>query len=62
MPSQDGNKRTALLAAGVFLRRNGYKLRLAQVVGDDSIRRAIADAHIDIATNAMTCGRAREFL
>lgn len=50
-PYQDGNKRTALFATDMFLRRNGYQLQSA-AGGDDN--KALADAHVCVATREWT--------
>ncbi len=36
-PFIDGNKRTAFLAAGVFLRINGYRLTVSQIEAVDAV-------------------------
>ncbi|MCJ1345140.1 hypothetical protein MMC31_003345 [Peltigera leucophlebia] len=47
---QDGNKRTALLAADMFLKLNGYRLRHIPLVRD-RVGNGLADAHVAVTTN-----------
>lgn len=48
---QDGNKRTALLAADMFLRINGYKLREGELMTRDELDHRLKNAHVATATN-----------
>ena len=48
-PYQDGNKRTALLAADMFLKINGYKLQDTPMA-NDAINDSIATAHVAVTT------------
>ena len=50
---QDGNKRTALLAADMFLKINGYKLQKIPLQ-HDSNNRVLAEAHAAVCTNKWT--------
>ncbi|PVH74071.1 hypothetical protein DL98DRAFT_605784, partial [Cadophora sp. DSE1049] len=47
---QDGNKRTALVAADMFLKINGYKLQDTPM-GYDRVNDGIAMAHVEVATS-----------
>ncbi|KKK14317.1 hypothetical protein ARAM_000780 [Aspergillus rambellii] len=42
----DGNKRTALLAADMFLNINGYRLQNVPFADDPFNKAALADAHV----------------
>ena len=44
----DGNKRTGMVAALVFLRRNGYQLQ-KDVFSDDDAAKSFAEAHTAVA-------------
>jgi death-on-curing family protein len=48
---QDGNKRTALIAANMFLQINGYKLQKVPFQEHDEANRPIAEAHVAVVTN-----------
>lgn len=50
---QDGNKRTALVAADMFLKINGYKLQKTPLQSDD-VRRSLEQALVAVCTNAWT--------
>lgn len=50
---QDGNKRTALLAADMFLKVNGYYLQKVPT-GEDSRNKDLANAHVAVVTNQWT--------
>ncbi|KAJ5731812.1 DOC family protein [Penicillium malachiteum] len=50
---QDGNKRTALLAADMFLKINGYYLQKVPFA-EDINNRGLADAHVAVVTNQWT--------
>ncbi|KAI9676748.1 MAG: hypothetical protein M1829_002843 [Trizodia sp. TS-e1964] len=50
---QDGNKRTALVAADMFLKINGYRLQETPVA-QDSVNTDLAAAHNAICTNHWT--------
>lgn len=50
---QDGNKRTALLAADMFLKINGYALQKTPLQ-PDAVNQALTDAHLAVCTNAWT--------
>jgi len=47
---QDGNKRTALLAADMFLKINGYQLQKTPLA-DDPVARGITEAHVAVVTH-----------
>ncbi|KAF1962573.1 DOC family protein [Byssothecium circinans] len=47
---QDGNKRTALVAADMFLKMNGYKLQQTPLQPDQNLE----NAHVAVCTNAWT--------
>lgn len=47
---QDGNRRTALLAADMFLKINGYRLQKTPMA-EDAVNQAIADAHVAVVMN-----------
>lgn len=54
---QDGNKRTALLAANMFLKINGYLLQEVPFETEDAdgrVNQSIANAHVAVCTNAWT--------
>ncbi|KAH7168009.1 DOC family protein [Fusarium sp. MPI-SDFR-AT-0072] len=46
---QDGNKRTALVAANMFLQLHGYQLREALFISDENDEQ-IKEAHVAVAT------------
>ncbi|KAK2746004.1 hypothetical protein FQN55_005826 [Onygenales sp. PD_40] len=48
----DGNKRTALIAADMFLKINGYYLQRVPFI-EDTHNRGLQDAHVAIVTNRM---------
>ncbi len=50
---QDGNKRTALLAADMFLKINGYYLQKVPFA-EDTHNKALANAHVAVVTNQWT--------
>lgn len=52
-PFQDGNKRTALVAADMFLKINGYTL-LNRPFANDPNNKALANAHVAVVTNQWT--------
>lgn len=52
-PFQDGNKRTALVAADMFLKINGYTL-LNGPFANDPNNKALANAHVAVVTNQWT--------
>jgi len=61
---QDGNKRTALVAADMFLKINGYKLQKVQLQANDTndrVNQSIADAHVAVCTSAWTAEQLRQF-
>ena len=47
---QDGNKRTALVAADMFLKMNGYKLQKTPLAKDE-ISHGITKAHVAVVTS-----------
>lgn len=47
---QDGKKRTALVAADMFLKMNGYRLQRIPSVCE-SVDNGLADAHVAVTTN-----------
>lgn len=54
---QDGNKRTALVAADMFLKINGYILQKVPMQANDTndrVNQQLADAHVAVCTNAWT--------
>lgn len=53
---QDGNKRTALLAADMFLKINGYFLQKVPSM-EDLHNKEIANAHVAVVTNQWTPGQ-----
>lgn len=55
-PFQDGNKRTALFAADLFLRLNGRKLQMPPAVdgNDGESDKVLADAYVAVATRQWT--------
>ena len=50
---QDGNKRTALLAADMFLEINGYYLQKVLFV-EDAHNKGLANAHVAVVINKWT--------
>ena len=50
---QDGNKRTALLAADMFLKINGYYLQKVPFA-EDAHNKDLANAHVAVVTNKWT--------
>ena len=61
---QDGNKRTALIAADMFLKINGYKLQKVPLQAndtDDRVNQSIADAHVAACTSAWTAEQLGQF-
>lgn len=50
---QDGNKRTALVAADMFLKINGYYLQKVPFA-EDKHNKALANAHVAVVTNQWT--------
>jgi death-on-curing family protein len=50
---QDGNKRTALLAADMFLKINGYYLQKVPFA-EDTNNKGLANAHVAVVTNQWT--------
>lgn len=54
-PYQDGNKRTALYAADMFLKINGYQLQKKPMSKRDAdLNRDLANAHVMVATSQWT--------
>lgn len=47
---QDGNKRTALLAADMFLKINGFKLQKTPMA-HDAVNHGITNAHVAVVTS-----------
>ncbi|KKK16100.1 hypothetical protein P175DRAFT_0552857 [Aspergillus ochraceoroseus IBT 24754] len=58
---QDGNKRTALLAADMFLKINGYYLQKVPFA-DDSHNKGLAKAHVAVVTNQWTAEQLGNYL
>jgi len=58
---QDGNKRTALLAADMFLRINGYQLQKTPMADNDEVSRAMTDAQVAVVTKKWERQRLGEF-
>ncbi|KAL5040921.1 hypothetical protein BDW71DRAFT_213595 [Aspergillus fruticulosus] len=56
----DGNKRTALVAADMFLEINGYILRKTPFA-EDLHNRALANAHVSVVTNQWTAAQLGNF-
>lgn len=50
---QDGNKRTALVAADMFLKINGYSLQKVPFA-EDPHNKGLANAHVAVVTNQWT--------
>ena len=60
-PYQDGNnKRTALLAADMFLKINGYKLQDTPMAGD-ALSNDLANAHVAVTTNQWNARQLGEY-
>lgn len=57
---QDGNKRTALLAADMFLKINGYSLQQVPLA-EDAHNKGLADAHVAVITNQWTVEQLRNY-
>jgi len=57
---QDGNKRTALLAADMFLKINGYKLQDTPLAAD-TLNDDIANAHVAVTTNQWNAKQLGEY-
>ncbi|OAA33196.1 DOC family protein [Moelleriella libera RCEF 2490] len=56
-PYQDGNKRTALYAADMFLKINGYQLQKNPMANNDTdaeLNENLANAHVLVATGQWT--------
>ncbi|KAF5121839.1 hypothetical protein E5D57_012309 [Metarhizium anisopliae] len=54
-PYKDGNKRTALFAADMFLKINGYQLQKKPLENDDTaLNQGLTDAHVLVATSQWT--------
>lgn len=53
----DGNKRTALVAANVFLQINGYELQKVPFEEQDDHNEALANTHVLVVTNEWTTER-----
>ncbi|KID81912.1 DOC family protein [Metarhizium guizhouense ARSEF 977] len=54
-PYQDGNKRTALFAADMFLKMNGYQLQKKPMGKNDTeLNQGLANAHVLVATSQWT--------
>ncbi|KPM41904.1 hypothetical protein AK830_g4606 [Neonectria ditissima] len=54
-PYQDGNKRTALYAADMFLKINGYQLQTRSAAKSDvELDEQLSDAHVFVATSEWT--------
>ncbi|KAK2731174.1 hypothetical protein FQN57_003546, partial [Myotisia sp. PD_48] len=49
---QDGNKRTALMAADMFLKINGYKLQKVPIEEDEA-NKSIADAYVALVSHLL---------
>ena len=57
---QDGNKRTALIAADMFLRINDYKLQ-KKPIEHDAFNYGIANAHVSVATSQWDAKKLGEY-
>jgi death-on-curing family protein len=57
---QDGNKRTALLAADMFFKINGYKLQRMPMAHDD-VNNGITNAHVAVTTNQWNAKQLGEY-
>ncbi|THC89115.1 hypothetical protein EYZ11_011442 [Aspergillus tanneri] len=55
---QDGNKRTALLAADMFLKINGYYLQKVPFA-EDTHNKGLANAHVAVVTNQWTADQSQ---
>ncbi|KAF5023040.1 hypothetical protein F66182_4924 [Fusarium sp. NRRL 66182] len=54
-PYQNGNKRTALYAADMFLKTNGYQLQTKPMAKrDEELDKGLSDAHIFVASGRWT--------
>uniref|UniRef100_A0A1Y1MH38 Fido domain-containing protein n=1 Tax=Photinus pyralis TaxID=7054 RepID=A0A1Y1MH38_PHOPY len=54
-PYQDGNKRTALFAADMFLKVNGYQLQKEPMCENDTeLNEGLSNAHVLVATSQWT--------
>ncbi|KAG8424036.1 hypothetical protein J3458_000872 [Metarhizium acridum] len=62
-PYQDGNKRTALFAADMFLKMNGYQLH-KKPMGKNAteLNEGLANAHVLVASEPVDIGGPRELL
>ncbi|KAL5430640.1 hypothetical protein PMIN06_012489 [Paraphaeosphaeria minitans] len=56
---QDGNKRTALVAADMFLKINGYKLNKVPLQADPE--HTLENAHVAVCTNVWTAEQLGHF-
>ncbi|PLB43278.1 DOC family protein [Aspergillus steynii IBT 23096] len=56
----DGNKRTALVAADMFLSINGHQLQ-KEPFADDAHNKGLADAHVAVVTNKWTTQQLSEY-
>ncbi|KAM3426223.1 hypothetical protein NHJ13734_009583 [Beauveria thailandica] len=51
-PYQDGNKRTALFAADMFLKINGFQIQKSPMDANEAaLNKGLADAHVLVATS-----------
>ena len=58
----DGNKRTALVAADMFLKVNGYQLqRNPMEATDESLNRGLSEAHISVAKREWTSEKLAQY-
>ncbi|KAJ5373481.1 hypothetical protein N7517_005487 [Penicillium concentricum] len=57
---QDGNKRTALMAADMFLKMNGYYLRKFPFA-EDAHTEGLAEAHVAVVTKKWTVEQLRRY-
>ena len=53
-PFQDGNKRTAMAAADMFLKINGYKLQDIPLDSNEPNNKEFRDAHLALINNQWT--------
>ncbi|MCJ1312327.1 hypothetical protein MMC25_006001 [Agyrium rufum] len=58
---QDGNKRTALIAASMFLKINGYQLHEASLAHNANVDDGITRAHVAVAMNRWDKKRLGEY-
>ena len=60
-PYQDGNKRTAMAAADMFLKINGYKLQDVPLDPREPNNLGFRDAHLALINNEWTAGQLGDY-